>query len=302
MKKNTLVRMIALILCAACLLLPLSAGTAEAGGNGEADLLNRLRTVPDFKFQNHSKGIGTGTCAVYTAPSTGAYRTMNGRATCDLAGEVGEAGYVNGWLLVRYKTDGGRVRVGYIKKDEAGDYKSSMTGIKGDPIPLTAAADIPLIEAPSDYAEQFGTIGAGETFYVLRKYTYTGSWWYVECEVDGRTARGFIERDAAPFCFGAGVDPASGATVYDMATLGYPEISPRNTGVIGHFEVSEGPRKRVRKEAGDTDRITVAYAGRYYPCYDVVTEEDGKAWYYIWVEEDSLWGWISSTNGEFVQD
>ena len=302
MKKNMLVRMIAVILCAACL--PVMAGAAaEAGGDGEAVLLDKLRTVRDFKFQNHSKGIGTGTCAVYSAPSNSSYRAANGRAACDLADEVDESGFINGWLLVRYKTAAGKMRVGYIRREKTGDFKSSMPAMEVDPIPLTAAVRIRLFEAPSEETDQFGTIEAGETFCVLRKYTYTGSWYYVECTVEGLTARGFIDRNAAEFYLGAGVDPASGAKLYDLASLGYPEISPRGGSAIGHFEVSDGPRKLVRDGiGGNGNRITVAYADRYYPVYDTGEDEKGKMWYYIWVEEDSKWGWISSVNGEFVQD
>ena len=125
MKKNMLVRMIAVILCAACL--PVMAGAAaEAGGDGEAVLLDKLRTVRDFKFQNHSKGIGTGTCAVYSAPSNSSYRAANGRAACDLAAEVDESGFIPGWLLVRYKTAAGKMRVGYIRREKTGDFKGAI--------------------------------------------------------------------------------------------------------------------------------------------------------------------------------
>ena len=303
MNRNTMIRIITMILCAAYLMLPVYGGTAEEGGNGEADLLNKLRTVQDFKFQNHKDGIGTGICAVYSAPSNSSLRFANGRASCDLADEVDEAGYDHGWLLVRYKTSGEQIRVGYIRRETAGNFKSSMPAMECDPIPLTAAVSIRLIEAPSENSASFGTINAGDTFYVLRKYTYTGSWWYVECTVEGKTARGFIDRNEASFYLGAGTDPESGATLYELATLGYPEISPRNSGVIGHFEVGDGPRKLVWDGiGGNSNRITVAYAGRYYPCYDAAEDDDGKTWYYIWVEEDSKWGWILSINGELIRD
>ena len=299
MKRSMLIRLLAVILCAACLL-PLSGGIAESAAGGEAELLERLRTIPDFKFQNHTDGIGTGVCAVYTAPSAAAYRV--GKAACDLSGQVDEAGYVNGWLLIRYKTNAGLVRVGYIHGDEIGEFKSSMNGIKGDPVPLTAAGAVPVMEAPSDNTGTLGSLSAGDTFRVLRKYTYTGSWWYIEFEIGGKTARGFIDRNETQFWPGAGADPASGAQAYDLASLGYPEISPRGTGVIGHFEVSPGERKRVREAPGDSERITVAYPDRYYPCYDSAQDEKGDTWYYIWVEEDSIWGWIASVNGRLVED
>ena len=299
MKKIMTIRLLSVILCAACLL-SLAGGIAESGAGGEAELLEKLRTIPDFKFQNHTKGIGAGVCAVYMAPSTAAYRV--GKAACDLSGEVDEAGFINGWLLIRYTTNAGQVRVGYIYGEELVDFKSSMTGIKGDPVPLTAAAAVTVKEAPSEKTGTLCTLGAGDTFWVLRKYTYTGSWYYIECSIDGKTARGFIDRNEALYWPGAGVDPASGAKAYDLASLGYPATSPRGTGVIGHFEVSPGERKRVREKPGDSDRITVAYPDRYYACYDEAQDGKGNTWYYIWVEEDSLWGWIAASTGKLVKD
>ena len=282
-----------MILCAAFLLLTAAAASAEDSGE---DLLNKLRTVPDFKFQNHHEGIGKGTVAVYTAPSQDAYRL--GKASCSLEAEIGEAGSAGGWLLVRYKA-GKQMHTGYVNREKVGSFKTRMPHMEGETIPLTAAKDIPVTDGPVEKYVPFGTIRAGETFHVLRKYTYTGSWWYVECTIEGKTARGFIDRNEASFRLGA--DAASG-TVYDLASLGYPEISPRGTKAIGHFEVSEGERKRVRRDPGTKgERISVAYPGRYYPCYEIY-EEDGHPWYYIWVEEDSLWAWIAAVNGEFIPD
>ena len=286
---------------AVCLLLGAAGGLAEAGTRDDAAMLEALRAVKDFKFQNHHTGIGTGHYAVYTAPSENAFRSGNGKTAINLDAEMGESGVYHGWMLVRYKTDRGQVRVGYIRAEGIDGFKSGMHAMDGEPILLTAAADIPVTDGPMDLPEYFGTIRAGETFGVLRKYTYTGSWWYVECTIEGKPARGFIDRNTAQFCLGAGADPAA-ETVYTLETLGYPEVSPRGTGRIGHFEVSEEPRKAVRVAPGDTDHVTVAYPGRYYACYDQAETEDGKTWYYIWVEEDSKWGWIAGANGRLVPD
>ena len=295
MKKDSF-RLIVLLLCIACLSLPMFSACADTGD----DLLNQVRTVPDFKFQQHKTGIGKGTLNVYTAPSNSSYRV--GRAAVDISGEIAESGRVDDWLLVRYKTSKDLIRIGYIHGNEIKDFKSSMPQIKGDMIPVTAANKIQVTDGPVRKPAYFGTIEPGQTFWILRKYTYTGNWWYVECTIEGKTARGFISRKDALFCLGAGADISS-ATAYNIDTLGYPEISPRNTGIIGHFQVAAGPRKLVRADAdSNSTQITVAYFDRYYPCYDFVDAGNGKGWYYIWVEEDSKWGWIHSTNGELIRD
>lgn len=291
-------------LCMALMLL-LTTGTVLAEEQtSEKDILDRLRIVQDFKFLNHKDGIGTDVAPVYTAPSSDAFRCAGGRARYELNGEISESNYVGDWLLIRYrignKDDKNAYdRVGYIHKKYVKGFKSLMPRLDFEHIPLTAAQDIDITDDPALKGTPFGTIHKGETFYVLMKYTYTGNWYYVECVIDGKTARGFIDRTKITFYLGEAVNPESDAKVYDLASVGYPEVSPRGTTARGHVEVNCKRRIGVKNEPDvNGTQISVVYPGKYYPCYDIVPTgwRNNQEWYYVWVEEDSEWGWIISSN------
>ena len=270
----------------------------------EEALLERLRVVPEFKFQNYNDGIGTGEAPVYTAPSTDAFRCANGRARCDFSEFISESNYLDGWLFVRYKIDEDHIRVGYVKgKYVPSGFKSSMGKLHPERIPVTAASDIMITDDPVLAGTPFGTIKAGETFYIMMKYTYTGSWWYVECAIEGKQARGFIDRKTSSFYLGESVKAQEDTQAYNLSNIGYPEEDPNGNKQIGHVEVYQGKRKSVRNKPDlKATQITVAYPGRYYPCYEVIEKKAGPDWYYIWIEEDSKWGWFYAYNGQLVRD
>ena len=265
----------------------------------DTDLLNRLRVLRDFKFRAAKQGIGEGVFPVYSAPSSDSLRYANGKSRCDISKDIGEAGYDGSWLMIRYTTSTGQLRVGYIEAGTAKDYKSTMSGPNRDRIIVTAANQILITDDPFDKHEPFGTIHQGETFYILSKYTYTGSWWYVECFIDGQRARGFIDRKTSSFYLG-NVVPTANTKAYDLYSIGYPDVSPNGVGIIGNVQINSDQRQPVReKPDAESTQITVAYKDRYYPCYGI---KDGRrtVWYYIWVEEDSKWGWVSSKHGTYV--
>ena len=198
--KNNRTRMIlALLILVICVLaaVPVFAGTSterrsSSSGNGNA-LLNAL---PPFKFAKHQNGIGYGNCPVYTAPSTDSYRAANGRATVATDGyQVDEAGWVDGWLLVRYQIKTGW-RVGYIPQNYVRGFKSSMVPHFGW-VPCTADDTIYVTDNVYSHTDSFAVLDPGEGFHVLSRYNYYAKegydWWYIECTVDGQVARGFIE-------------------------------------------------------------------------------------------------------------
>lgn len=267
--------------------------------NEDSDLANRLRTVPDFKFKNYENGIGYGNCPVYTAPSEFAYRCADGKASCCTDAYMSEAGFdITGWLLVRYETNNGGTRVGYIPPKYVRGFKSGMSTPKFDYIPVTAADVIRVTDNPLLPGSAFAFLDPGETFYILGKYTYYGNWWYIECIVDGQKARGFIDRGTTSFYIGENNHNNSYQAPINQQSLGNPSTSPLGTSQIGDVLVSygsTGSRKIVRERPDPNSRqVTVVYPGNRYPCYATQQGTTGKTWYYIWVEADSAWAWISS--------
>ena len=200
----------AVILVLFIMMVSASAGTSTEGGNtyipeGESGLQSQLRSLPPFKFEKHKDGIGFGPCPVYTAPSTDSYRCANGKATCDTNSKMDDGGFVSGWLLVRYETNKGDYRVGYIPPKYVKGYTSKMYPHFGY-IPAVAEGTIYVTDNPMTHGTSFAELSAGETFHILSKYDYYKKdgleWWYIECDVDGQTARGFIECSDAQFRLG----------------------------------------------------------------------------------------------------
>jgi len=277
------------------------AGTSISGSGsnpsaGSSDLAERLRAVPDFKFFHHPEGIGYGVCPVYSAPSVDAYRLSNGRACVATDFDMYEAGFDSGgWLLVRYETNDGGVNVGYIPPDFVRGFRSRTSCCKTfDYIPVTAEKEIHVTNNPLLRGSAFAVLDPGEKFHILAKYTYHGDWYYIECFVDGQVARGFIDRGESTFYLG---DQEGGEEAVNAGSLGNPDISPLGTSRICDIIVSygrNGERKIVHGAPGyQTERVQYVDAGKRYPCYSVTTV-DGIEWYYIWMEDVSKWGWISS--------
>lgn len=173
-----------------------SVGTSVSSGSGSYAVLYSL---PPFKFEKHKNGIGYGDCPVYTAPSENSYRSANGRASVATNGyQVDEAGWVDGWLLVRYEVKGGW-RVGYIPPKYVKGFKSSMAPHFGW-VPCIANETIYVTDNVYSHLDSFAVLEPGEEFYVISQYDYYAKegydWWYIECVVDGQVARGFIEKTA----------------------------------------------------------------------------------------------------------
>lgn len=216
MRKNLCFRCFLLILIIISAVMPLApafAGTSTEGGShqyeGDASLNAQLNALPPFKFEKHKNGIGYGSCPVYTAPSESAYRCANGRATCDTNSAMDDAGFVSGWLMVRYETNKGGCRVGFIPPKYVKGYKSSMYPHFGY-IEATALDTIYVTDNPMVHGTSFAMLEAGETFHILSKYDYYKKngleWWYIECTVDGQLAYGFIELNGSQFSLGSSGD------------------------------------------------------------------------------------------------
>ncbi len=274
------------------------------------DYEQELIQLPDFKFWNHDKnGIGYGLCPVYTAPYKNAYRCADGKASCQTNAQMSDAGIYGGWLLVRYETNNGGCRVGYIPPEYIRGYESPMNNRRFEHrVPATATGTINVTDNPFMRNSLFTTLYPGDQFYVLAKYTYFQQkgldWWYIECYVDGQVARGFIDRPSSSF--NVGDDPVSKPNPGpNPQPTGIPNISDIGTTYMFNVRIespNRGTRVIVRKNADpNTAQVTVVYPGNEYPCYAEKQGTTGKIWYYIWVDEGSHWGWVSSGHATKVR-
>ena len=298
MKHASNVRRKAAALLLAVTLLAALGARAESGAKPAevSATVAELLQVPDFKFFVREDGIGSGTCPVYTAPSEESIRLADGRAACDVSDEIAAAGYVNGeWLLIRYEIKEKKVRVGYIPPKYTRSLKADVSRIRFSEVPAELAEETEITDNPRLNSTPFGTLPAGAEITVLAKYTYTGNWWYVEAELDGKLTRGFIDRSAAALT----VD----GTVYrGNEALGYPAVSPENTKQIGVMTVNgDGDNAMIVRRRPDrgTPMVARVYGGESFPCYAQETGTNGKIWYLIWV--DGVWGWFSSASSTLAE-
>lgn len=250
-----------------------------------------LLNVIDFKFHHYPNGIGYGSCPVYSAPSTSAYRGANGKASVDTNHDMWVGGFEtgSGWLMVRYDTNSSSARVGYIPPEFIRGFKTNIDKLKFSYIEQKATDYINITDNPLNSNTSFGTLSPGQTYYILGKYTYYGNWWYIECYINGQVARGFIDRNTTP------VDNGSGKYSTD---IGEPEFGPQGQRKIGRVRI-QGEAKIVRQNAGPkAEMVARVNYPEEYPCYDRKTGDNGNVWYLIWV--DGVWGWISSGVSTFI--
>ena len=204
--KRTFITVLVMIMCSLLSTTAFARSIEENGGvNNSGDLWQQLYSLPPFKFKIHKEGIGYGSCPVYTAPSEDAYRCAGGNATCQTNAKMDDAGFVAGWLLVRYETNNGGVRVGYIPPKYVRGFKSSMYPHFGF-IPATADNTIYVTDNPMSHTGAFAVLDPGVDFYILSKYDYYKKngleWWYIQCVVDGKVACGFIDCGTSSFHLG----------------------------------------------------------------------------------------------------
>ena len=91
-----------------------------------------------------------------------------------------------------------------------------------------------------------------------------------------------------------------------LAESGNPALSPLGTERIGEVWIEygvAGHRKTVRQNPDtNSEAVTAVPPGQYYPCYAEEKGANGKTWYYIWVNENYTWGWVSSNLATLKKD
>lgn len=258
----------------------------------------RVLETPRILFQHKKAGLKLGDLPVYTAPTLKGLRMAKGRAKIDTDRELFMAGKTSdGWLLVRYDPGNGTIRTGYIPPQYVRKVKAGKLNYLVD-IPVVAAEQIPVTDDPIGGRNFFYTLQQGENFSILGKYTYHGSWWYIECTVDGKTARGFIDRVGSRILPGSSVEDNLNQTPFTLEDLRAPSTSPYGQEKIGDVTIAGSDRSTRKLVYRDADKkstqTTVVYPTLVYPYYATRTGTNGHMWYYIYVEEDSIWGWIDS--------
>ncbi len=298
MKHMIVARITTAVLMILMLLAPVLCAQAESSSSlpaAKSEVVAKLLEIIDFKFFVREEGIGDARYPVYTAPSLDSIRLADGKANCDTSAETAVAGYVDGWLMVRYEIKDKKARVGYIPPNYAGRCKANISKLEFGSIPAQTAEEVTITDNPRSNSTPFGTLPADTDLTILGKYTYTGNWWYVETRLDGQLTRGFIDRNEAAI-------RVDGEVYHGNAELGIPVRSPENTEKIGTVTVLGTPEDAmiVRRHADrESPMVARVYGGETFPCYGEENGEGDRVWYRIWV--DGVWGWFSSGNAELTE-
>ena len=130
--------------------------------------------------------------AVYSAPSSAAWRGANGKASVSTNGHVWAAGWESGWLLVMYETNSGSVRVGYVDGAQIAGPVPVDTRLSYDYAPAQVTTRCTLTDDPARTQSAITTLDAGASVTYLTSYFNQNAWDYVETTVAGQTTRGFL--------------------------------------------------------------------------------------------------------------
>ena len=132
--------------------------------------------------------------AVYSAPSAQAWRGANGRASVNTNGAVWAAGWVNGWLLLFYETNNGSVRVGYVRGSDISGRVDNNIQMQFSNRTATVTAACSMTDDPLLANITMRTLYSGEyVTYMTTMINQNGQAWdYLETQVDGKVARGYV--------------------------------------------------------------------------------------------------------------
>jgi len=166
-------------------------GNLNPNGKGmptpPAEVVNRPRGFDYVNLQGGQK------YAVYSAPSTGAYRAANGKATVSTNGPVYALGQDGGWMLMLYDANNsGQYRVGYIEIAKIKGKKPALDTLSWDYSPVEVMVSTTLTDDPALTGRAMATLPAGTRVTYLSTMYNTQAWDYIETTVNGQTARGFV--------------------------------------------------------------------------------------------------------------
>lgn len=152
-------------------------------------------TVPPLSFVL-AELRGGQKAAVYSAPSTKAWRGAKSKAEVSTNGEVWVAGKVDNWVLICYETSKGSVRIGYVDSAKLKDDLSGLQELAFAGREATITAGCSMTDDVTRQASSIVKLKAGATVTYLAPYERDGvAWAYIETKASNKTARGFIPAD-----------------------------------------------------------------------------------------------------------
>lgn len=141
--------------------------------------------------------------AVYSAPSSKAWRGANGEATVSTNGAVYAAGWDGDWLLIMYERNDGAVRVGYVNGNKVRGGVPMERSLHFSYEPATVKVRCVLTDDPGRTSTEMTVLSAGTQVTYLTRFYNQSAWDYVETTIGGKTARGFVRAGSLEVDYGA---------------------------------------------------------------------------------------------------
>ena len=165
--------------------------TTNPGGKGmptpPAQNVNRPRGFEFVNLRSDQK------LAVYSAPSTAAWRANNGKASCSTNGAVYALGWDGNWMLMLYEANfAGQYRVGYVDGGRIKGTRPNLPMLTWNRQTCTVLTTTNLTDDPALTGNPMISLQAGtQVTYLTTMYNNT-AWDYIETSINGQTARGFV--------------------------------------------------------------------------------------------------------------
>lgn len=128
---------------------------------------------------------------VYSGPSDRYIRGANGKASVSTNDVIYVAGWDGKWLLVKYWTNSGRARVGYVHKSGL-TCEVDVPELAFEPREVVVAESCTFTDDPEFNSSILGELREGRKVTLLGVYRRNGQWAYIETKVEGRLVRGFV--------------------------------------------------------------------------------------------------------------
>lgn len=133
--------------------------------------------------------------AVYSAPDYNAFRSANGKAAVG-NGPLLITGREDGWMMICYQRNNAAYRIGYVDcTDIYADVPAGRLSFMYADAYLTESTS--LTDDPELSFSLMAKLEANRSVTMLAQYHNTeGNWAYIETDINGQTARGFVPLDA----------------------------------------------------------------------------------------------------------
>ncbi len=165
-------------------------GTTNPTGKGMPTPPRNVNKPRGFEYVDLKAGQKL---AVYSAPSTLAYRANRGKAAVSTNGAIYALGYDGDWMLMLYEANNaGQYRVGYVDTTQIRGKLPNLSQLSWAGVTGTLQSSTTLTDDPALTGAALTNLPAGTTVTFLTTMFNDKSWDYVETYIDGELARGFI--------------------------------------------------------------------------------------------------------------